>query len=202
MNYILNIRDEDDKKVDKFKYTGVEVVKTSTPKKVKPLIKNTIETIIKKGDKQIIENLLLEIYHTYETYTCEDIAIPVSLNGYEKYFAKSEGFKMAKHTPIHVKSAIYHNLLLNKLGIDKKSETLKSGNKIKYMYVLPNQYNIETIAFLNTYPPEIRQIIQPNMKLMFEKTVLNPIQRILTAINWEIKNPLLEEKVNLLEFFG
>jgi len=201
-HYILNIRDDEGNKVDKFKYTGVEVVKTSTPKKVKPLIKNAIESLIKRGDKKEIENILKTTYEEYQKLKVEDTAIPVSLNGYDKYKMISNGFKTGKHTPIHVKSAIYYNLLLERFDLANKYETLKSGGKIKFTYVLPNTYNINTMAFLNVFPDEFKNDIKPDVDLMFEKTVLNPIYRVIEAIGWDIRNPLINEKVDLLNLLG
>jgi DNA polymerase elongation subunit (family B) len=200
--YILNIRDEEGKKVDKFKYTGVEVVQTKTPKKVKALIKNAIETAIKRGDKKEVETILKNTYEEYQKFSIEDLAMPISLNGYEKYKNRSNGFKTAKSTPIHVKAAIYHNLLLEKKGLTNKYETLKSGSKIKLMYVLPNTYNLQTIAFLGNFPEEFKLEFKPDIEVMFEKTVLKPIYRVLEAIGWNIKNPLINEKVDLLGLFS
>lgn len=201
-NYILNIRDDEGLKVNKFKYTGVEVVKTSTPKKLKPLMKEVIESSMKYGNPKITEKLLNDLYIKYQSFDIDDLAIPVSLNGYEKYAAKTNGFKVGLHTPIHVKGAIYYNLLLEQLDLQNKYELLKNGTKIKNMYLLPNSYNMANIAFLNHFPDELRAILKMDTKLMFEKTVLNPIKRILDVLNWDIKNPLFEEKIDVLDFFS
>lgn len=201
-HYILNIRDDDDKKVDKFLYKGVEVVKTSTPKLIKPLIKNIIETLIKRGDKKEIENILKDVYEKFQLMSIEDIARPISLNGYEKYQGKSVDFKIGLHTPMHVKGAIYYNLLLKKFNLDKKIETLKSGSKIKVVYLLPNEYGIKVLSFINKFPDDFKPIFKPDMDLMFEKSIINPVKMVFDAIKWEVRNPLLQEKVDLLDMFG
>ena len=201
-HYILHLRDVDDEKVDKIKYTGVEVVKTSTPKKIKPLIKNAIELIIRGSVKKEIVAILQNIYDQYQKLNIEEIARPISLNNYVKYKNISNGFKMGKHTPINVKSAIFFNLLLEKYNITNKYETLKAGNKMKFIYLQPNVYNIETIGFNTVFPDEFKVELRPDMEKMFEKTVLDPIYRVLNAINIEIKNPLLQEKVDLLDIFS
>jgi len=200
-HYILNIRDDDDKKVDKFKYTGVEVVRTGTPKKVKPLIKEAIEKVIKTNDQQQVQNILNKIYEKYNQLPVEDIAKPMGLNGYVKYLAKANGFKMGLHTPNQVKGALHYNYLLKIMGLDTKYESLKDGNKMKVMYLLPNQYNINVISFLNKFPEELKSIFQPDRKLMFEKMVMAPIERVLDVIGWKLKTPTLEEKVDLLDLF-
>lgn len=201
-NYILHIRDDEGKAVNKFLYKGVDVVRTSTPKVLKPFIKNTIETLIIRADKKEIEAIMRDTYEKYDTFSVEETAVPRSLNGYDKYFAKSKDFKIGKGTPIHVKGSIYYNLLLKIFKLDNKIPSLKSGDKIKFMYVLPNKYNIKVLAFLNDFPPEFKEHFKPDKDKMFELTVLNPIKRLFEAINWEVRNPLLQEKVDLLEMFG
>jgi DNA polymerase elongation subunit (family B) len=200
--YILNVIEDDGFKTDKFKYTGVEVVTTKTPKKVKPLIKNAIQTIIKKSDKKEVDQIIKDTYKVYQTFSIEDQAVTISLNNYEKYYNRAKEFKAGKGTPNHVKGAIYYNLLLKKYKIDNKYESLKSGDKIKTFYVLPNKYNIESIAFLNKFPEEFKTELSIDIKKMYEKTLLNPIKSVFDVIGWQIKNPSNDEQLDLLEFFG
>ena len=88
------------------------------------------------------------------------------------------------------------------LDLENKHEQLKSGSKIKTLYVHPNKYGIDTIAFLDIYPEEFKDILKTDYQTMFEKTVLKPIYRILDAIEWRVKTPLLEEKVDLFDLLS
>jgi hypothetical protein len=51
-------------------------------------------------------------------------------------------------------------------------------------------------------PEEFKKDLMFDTTLMFEKTVLNPIYRVINAIGWDVKNPLLNEKVDLLSMLG
>ena len=200
--YILNIADDEGKIVDKFKYTGVAVVSTSTPKRVKPLIKKAIETIIKSGDKKAVEQIIKDTYTIYQTFTIEEQAVTKSLNNYTKYLNKAVDMKAGKGTPNHVKGAIYYNTLLKRFNLDKKVESLKNGDKLKTFWLLPNKYNIESIAFATKFPEEFKKHFAIDVKKMYNNTLLTPIKSVFESIGWEIKNPTTEEKVDLLDMFG
>lgn len=184
----------------KYKYTGVEIVRTSTPKKVKPLLKNIVEMILSLRDKNKVSTELQKIYDNYCKFDLYDIAVASSLNNYEKYESLSSAFKIGKHTPIHVKSAIYYNRLLEKHNITNKYQKLKSGDKLKFFLLQDNNLNLKTVAFLNSYPEEFNYLVPDKIK-MFEKTVLKPLERIFSCLKWNIRPPTSEEKNDLLQMF-
>jgi DNA polymerase elongation subunit (family B) len=210
-NYVLEmICDEDgqsfynekgEKLRRKYKYTGLEVVKTSTPQKLKPFLKQIIESIMVKKDRGKVYNDIKKIYDTFEGFSIEEIAVPTSLNNYEKYENMSVGFRMGKHTPIHVKSAIYYNRLLEKHNLSNKYERLKSGDKIKYILLEKNQLGIKTMAFLYDFPNEF-SFLDVDRSGMFEKTVIKPLNRIFEVLQWNIPSPTRGEKNNLLDMFS
>ena len=194
--------DDSGKPMDKkYKYTGYEVVSTTTPKILKPVIMGLVESVLAIGDQTIVTKRLDEIFEEYEKYSIEDIAIPKSLNNYAKYEAKSDGWNMGKGTPCQVKASIWHNKLVDLTGIQNKVEHLKDGDKIKYAYVKKNKYGISVIAFGHTYPEEFK-FLEIDRKMMFDKTVIKPIQRIFDAINWSMTSPTSKDKNQLLLMFS
>ena len=210
-NYVLemicnedgeNFYDDKGKKLRrKYKYTGLEVVKTSTPKKLKPFIKKIIEAIIAERDKVKVTELIRKMYEKFTDFTIEDIAVPTSLNNYDKYEKRATGFRMGKNTPIHVKSAIYYNRLLEKHKLEHKYELLRSGSKIKFVLLEKNTLGIRTIAFLYDFPKEF-SFLAVDKPAMFHKTVLKPLTRIFKVLKWDIPSPTSAEKNNLLTLFS
>ena len=200
--YILKIRDDEGIAVDKVKYTGVEVVSTKTPKKVKPIVKNIIDKLLKNADIKSLDKLLKEAYETFQTFTVEEISQSISVNKLDKYRLKCSGLKMGKGTPWNVKAALAFNLMLEHYNIQNKYESIKSGNKMKLFYVKPNSFNIDAMGFSYIFPPELNGVVQPDVEKMFEKTVFNQIERVFKCIGVRIKNPLSQETVDLFEFFG
>ena len=141
------------------------------------------------------------MYEKFTDFAVEDIAVPTSLNNYDKYEKRAMGFKMGKHTPIHVKSAIYYNRLLEKYKLEHKYELLKSGEKIKFVLLENNNLGIKTLAFLYEFPKEFSFLVV-DKPAMFHKTVLKPLTRIFKVLKWDIPSPTSAEKNNLLTMFN
>lgn len=205
--YILNIMDEDDIPKDEFLYKGVQVVKIATPKKVKPLIKNVIEKVIKSGDMNVVQNVLDEAYVEFQKLSLEDIASPIGLNNYTKYYNQIEKLddgklKFYRSTPRQVRAAIYYNTFLERFNLTNKYEKLTNGNKMKIFYTLPNQYDIDSMVINYKFPEELKEVFKLDYKKMFEKLVFTPVKSVFESINWDMNNPLKEEKTNLLNLFG
>lgn len=198
--YILHIQDDEGIVQNKTKYVGVEVVRSTTPKVVKPLIKNIIETMITTGDQAKTNAALKEAFEAFQTFPVEEISFPKSIKDYDKYANTNNSFNTIKRCPIHVKSAIYYNNFLKRFNVTNKYERIKSGNKIKFFYTQPNKYNVNSIAFLDKFPDEIDLNIDINK--MFEKLVISPTQQLFELLGWVIKKPTAEYAVDLFEILG
>lgn len=198
--YILHVLDDEGVEENKIKYVGVEVVSTSIPKKVKPLIKSIVETLIKTRDYDKVNELYAKVYEDYMQMPIEDIAFPKGIHDLNKYSSRSNGFSTPKSTPIHVNASIYYNLLLDRLNISAKYEKIRSGMKIKYFYTDVNKYNIDKIAFIDTYPTEFEINIDKDM--MFKKTITPAIERLFDAVNWRLKDPNSSAVVDLFKLLS
>jgi hypothetical protein len=59
-----------------------------------------------------------------------------------------------------------------------KYKKINDYTKVKLFYCQPNRYNIDAIAFEETFPQELLTEIQPNMDEMFDKTIIPLIMRL------------------------
>ena len=201
--YVMHILDDEGIKVDKFKYTGVEVVRTSMPNAIKPYAKKIIETMLLTQSLEQTNNILTETYNTFKDLPIEDVAFVMGLRGYEKYASKCNEFNIGTRTPIHVKSAYLHNFLNKKLGIENKYEEISSGDKTRYVYLQqPNKYGIDSIGFKYTFPEEYKSIFKINYEKMFEKILFSGIERFYQGVNWQIRKPSENVTCELFDLFG
>jgi DNA polymerase elongation subunit (family B) len=201
--YVLHILDEEGIPTDKFKYTGVEVVRTTMPAPIKPYVKGIIETMLTTKSQTETNKIFNETYDIFKGLSVEDIAFVMGVKGYEKYEGLCDGFNVAKHMPIHVKAAYYHNLLVEKFGIDRKYEKLSSGDKVRYFYVKqPNRYGISVIGYKYYYPKEFTKIFEPDHEKMFEKIIYSVIERFYESVNWKLKAPGTQVQTDLFELLG
>ena len=198
--YVIHILDEEGIPCDKFKYTGVEVVRTTMPTPIKPKVKKIIETMLLTKNLQETNKIFNETYDIFKQLPVEDIAFTMGIKGYEKYAPECDGFKTAKHMPIHVKAAYYHNKLLERFNIDKTYEKLSSGDKVKFFYTQqPNKFGISVLGYKYYYPKEFKDSFKPDHELMFTKIVYSIIDRFYQAVNWKLKTPGNQVQTDLFD---
>ena len=201
--YILHLLDEEGIACDKFKYTGVEVVRTTMPRPIKPHVKKIMTTMLMSRNQSETNKVLNETYEIFKNLPLQDISFVSGIKNYEKYAAQCDNFKVVKGMPNHVKAAYYYNLLLQKLNIDKKYEKINSGDKIRFFYVRkPNRYGLTSIAFKHYYPKEFTNIFEPDYELMFNKIVFSAIERLYDAVQWKAIEPGQQVQCDLFELLS
>jgi DNA polymerase elongation subunit (family B) len=201
--YILHLLDEEGIPCDKFKYTGVEVVRTTMPTPIKPYVKKIIKTMLTTKNQAETNKILNETYDKFKELKIEDIAFVSGIKNYEKYSAQCDEFKVVKGMPNHVKAAYFYNLLVRKYKIDKKYEMITSGDKIRFFYVQkPNPYGLTSIAFKYYNPKEFSKIFQPDYELMFNKIIFSAIERLYDAVGWRAIEPGKQVQCDLFELLS
>lgn len=198
--YVLHVLDEEGIPCDKFKYTGVEVVRTTMPAPIKPYVKKIIETMLLTRDLSETNKIFNETYEIFKNLSIEDVAFVMGIKGYEKYSAQCDGFKTAKHMPIHVKAAYFYNILLDRFSTGKKYEKISSGDKVRFFYTRqPNKFGIPVLGYKYNYPKEFAKCIEVDHELMFEKIIFSVIERFYEAVRWKLQTPGSQVQTDLFE---
>ena len=201
--YVMHILDDEGIKENKFKYTGVEVVRTTMPNAIKPYAKKIIETMLSTQSLTETNKILNETYDIFKELSPEELAFVMGVKGYEKYAVNCNEFTTVKSMPIHVKSAYFYNLLLDKLSTGNKYESLGSGDKVRYMYVeKPNKYGLDSIGFKYDYPSEFKDTFKIDYDKMFEKILFQGIERFYDCVGWSIRKPAENVQVELFDLFS
>ena len=201
--YVMHILDDEGIRENKFKYTGVEVVRTTMPNAIKPYAKRIIETMLTTQSLAQTNEVLNETYKVFKTLSPEDMAFVMGVKSYEKYADQCNEFNTIKGMPIHVKSAYFYNLMLDKLKTGNRYESIRSGDKVRYMYVeQPNKFGLESIGFKYEHPAEFKDIFKPDYEKMFEKILFQSIQRFYENVKWTIRKPAENVQVELFDLFS
>jgi len=193
--YILNIYNNEGVQYaePKMKVMGLEMVKSSTPAAIRVKMKDSIKLII-NGTEDDIHKFIADFREEFRKMPPEEISTPRGMNGLKTYTDAVSMYK--KGTPIHVKGAILYNHHLKQLGLTKKYELIKEGEKIKYTYLkMPNPFKETVISYPSRLPKEFELDKYVDYDLQFDKTFLDPIRGILDCIGWKT------EKGNSLEDF-
>jgi DNA polymerase elongation subunit (family B) len=200
--YVLHKLDDEGVACNKFKYTGVEVVRTTMPNAIKPYVKKIIEHMIMTEDRASTNEMFEETYDIFKSLPINDIAFVMGIKEYEKYSIYANDWQVKKGTPIHVKSAIYYNKLLQHYGISSKHENITSGDKIRYFYTItPNKFGLKSLGFKYDLPEEFNQDFKIDYEKMFEKIVFSVIDRFYENAGWKSFKPGEALNTDLFDFF-
>jgi len=201
--YVVRMLDKEGIPCSKFKYVGVEVVRTTMPAPIKPRVKNLIETMILTRSQAATNKILTETYHTFKSLPINDIAFVMGIKGYEKYASQCSEFKTAKHMPIHVKAGYFYNKLIDRFDLVSKYEKIGTGDKIRYFYIKqPNKLGLSVIGYKYKFPVELEKILEPDHEKMFEKIIFSVMERFYESVGWKIASPSMAAQTDLFDLLG
>jgi DNA polymerase elongation subunit (family B) len=198
--YILHVLDKEGKIVDEFKFVGVELVRSTTPKKVKKLIEHITKTSLLTQNVKRANESYKESYELFCKLSPDDVALRSSINNMDAYSENVASLKFKKGTPSHIKGAIAHNFLVKQLNLTDKVEEIQTGQKVKKLYCAKNKYGLDAICYSAILPDEFG--LKVDWDKMFSKLVTQPIERLYEAIGWNLPVIGKEVQTDLFEMFG
>ena len=195
--YILNVYNNEGVQYNEpqIKVMGLEMVKSSTPAKVREKMKESIGIMV-SGTEADMHRFIDSFRNEFNNLEPEDISSPRGMNGLAKYADAASLYKTG--TPIAVKGAILYNNLLEKLELTKKYQLIKDGEKLKYSYLkMPNPIKDTVISFPMRLPKELGLHKYIDYDTQFKISFLDPIKSILDCIGWAT-----EKRSTLEDFFS
>ena len=117
----------------------------------------------------------------------------VSRDGETNYAPSSRKlFQFVTKSPAQVRAALAHNDLLKVWKLEKQFEKITHSEKVKWVYTLPNDFFIESLAFKgdDTDPDEILKFVTDHIdrNKMYERELKSKLVDIYTAIGWQYPN--------------
>ena len=192
--YILNVWDSEGVRYDepKLKIMGLEAVKSSTPMACRNAIRECLEVIVNKDEKEA-QAFIRDFKKKFSSLPVEDISFPRGCNGINKWANPTTIY--SKGTPIHVRGALLYNFYNKKHKLTHKYPLIQDGEKVKFVYLkTPNKMSENVMSYLNTFPKEFELDKHVDYDIQFTKSFLDPVKVILDTIGWQ------SEKVASLEF--
>jgi DNA polymerase elongation subunit (family B) len=188
---------ETNKDMEKISAKGLDVVRSSFPKRFGALMNDVLGAILKKKTKKELDDIILTFRKALKDVPYIEIVRNIGISNISKHEDKKEERLnvFPSGAPAHVKAAITYNRLLKRMGLDKKHAPIKSGDKIKWTPLRMNPFRIETLAF-KTYddPQEIMDLVTEYIDhdALFEAELAKKLQNFYDAMNWG----LIPTKVN------
>ena len=179
----------------KLKVMGVEAVKSSTPQVCRDKFKQIFNVILTKGE-QATQDFLREFKKEFKSLPPEEVSFPRGVSDIDKWYDSKIIYKKA--TPIHVRGALLYNHYIKKNKLEKLYESIKNGEKIKFVYLTtPNPMRENIISYSLNLPKELDLHRFIDYNKMYEKSFVEPVRSILDVVGWDD-----EPKATLEEFFG
>jgi len=178
----------------KMKVMGLEMVKSSTPAVIREKLREAIPVIL-TGEKKNVHKFVEDFRQEFMKLPPEAIAFPRGVNGIKKW-AGSPIY--AKGTPIHVRGSLLFNHHIKRLGVERKYQNIRDGDKIKFVYVKkPNPFQEDIISFPSVLPKEFELETYIDYDKQFEKVFVDAIQIVIEPLGWKA-----QEESSLEDFFG
>ncbi len=180
---------ETDEDVDKLAVKGLDVVRSSFPPAFAKLMKEVLGSILKRKEKKDLDTIILDFHSSMKNINYLSIARNTSVKKVSEYddLMETDINSFPKGAAAHSKAAVTYNRLIRKLGLEDKFMQIMDGDKIKWVYLKKNPYNIETVA-IKAYddPPQILDLVENYMdyNLLFEKELSNKLEDFYDALDW------------------
>jgi len=168
------------------------------------LLSDVLEDILANVPKEQIDERISKFKRNMHMLHYDVMANPIGVKGIGKYEVKDEDSsfsKFKKGAPVHVKSAINYNSLLQHWFEGRKYEKIGNGSKIKWVYLKENTFGFDTIGYKGWEdPPQILDFIKNHIdhNRMFEQAMSKKLGMFYKAMKWE---DVVDKEQSIERFF-
>ena len=187
---------------------GLEFKKANFPPVLGKFFKKALVDVLKGATQQEIDSRL-KIFKKQildGSIPLTELGNPQAVKKLNKYTARKaragEMFSvMEKGAPAAVKATVVYNDLLRFWGLHKNHASIAQGDKVKWIYLKQNPYQVDAIAFLEwDLPEKMRTFIEQyaDRKKIFESILLNKLEGFYSDLGWTLNlNPYKQMFFNL-----
>lgn len=194
------INDEGDP-TDELDVKGLDIIRSDFPTAFRELLEDVIVSILKGLEKDEIDKKVLDFRENLKNLDLEDVARPTKVGDLKDYRTDDFG-RTQKGTPAHFAGALNYNDLIKHLGLEKEVSPIKSGSKIKWVYLNKNNLGFEKMAFKGQGDSEkIIRFIKDKTDFvkLYEKSLKSKVEAVYEAMDWNFPS---ENKRQAQKFFS
>jgi hypothetical protein len=205
--YALWVVNEKGAPCDKLEAKGLDIIQSSTPEGIKDYLKEVTKKIIHGESDDDISEFIHKCKDNIKKLSPEEIAVNLQVNNMEEYIFNGQLHKKVNKSggesgiPITVKGSYFFNNIALKFdkNIELNYEPIKSGDKVKVVYLKNNKWKYNIIAFPTRYPKELNNFLQIDYETQIEKYFIKKIELILEPAGK--LHILKQDRNNISDFF-
>ena len=193
--------------VEELDIKGMDIMKSNMTPMYAKFGEELLMDIMYGKTKKEIDKKIQDFRKHIKTISYKTIAKPSGVKQIKNYIASPPPSgqifsKLGLKCPINTKASIYYNDLLRFKKLDKEFPVITEGDKIKFIPLKKNPYNIEVLAFTNESPQFIYDFLDKyaDTDSGFNNVLLNKLQGIYDDVWGPNQFPSLNENVS--KFFN
>ena len=188
--YVCHIVEENGNPVDELLVKGLEIVRSSTPKKCRESLKDTVLRVLKWGSTEVdIKEYAKNIFTDFMSWEVSEVSLPKSCNNIGKFdMCSGGGLSFKKGSPQHMKGAIAHNYYLDHYKI-RDVEPIKEKDKFRLVILKKNDIyrNINCMGYIDKIPNKFNLKKEDvDYGQHFKLAFAQPMENILDAVGWHL----------------
>jgi DNA polymerase elongation subunit (family B) len=200
--YAMLIVNKEGVPVEEMVMMGLDLMKSNMPPLYKKFGQGLLTEIMSGKPKAEIDKRIVDFKSSLDQLPWSDLAKPTGVKQISSYIAKrpspGEIFSEFKlKAPVNTKAAVYYNDLLKFKKSGKQYSLFTEGDKMKYVSLKPNPFNIDVLGFNGYNDPEfIIDFIDKyiDREDAFNSVLLNKLTGVYEDLGWDF--PVLNAKIN------
>jgi len=200
---------EESKDIDEIEIKGLDVVRSSYPKKFRDFMKGILTDILQGTPNKIVNAKIVTFKDTMKDFELEDIAKNTSVKFISNTEAKinfdpkhREPFNFEGGSTAQCKAALAYNDMLRKYELND-TEPILHGGKIKWVYLKENPFGLSGIAFKDDGkdPEVIMDFIHKyiHRTKIWDAELEGKLTDFYTAMRWDMYS---ENNATIEQFFS
>lgn len=182
----------------KIEVKGIDTVRSSFPAAFRKIAGEMLDGLLRSTPREVLEEKIMQFEETIDTHSIFDLSKTssakfVSRDGETNYNPTGRRlFQFIQGSPPQVKAALAYNDFLKVWGLEKQVERIENGNKVKWCYLLPNDFCIDQLAMKadDTDPDQILDFVTHHIdrKGMYESELHKKLKEIWEVVGWKYPN--------------
>ena len=197
MEKLKPVKDKNGKE-GKLEVKGIDTVRSSFPAAFRKFAGTVLDQLLRGVPREVLEEQIMEFEETIDTHSIFDLGKTssvrfVSKDGENNYNPKGRRlFQFVNKTPAQVRAALAYNDLLKIWELDKSVEKIEHSSKVKWVYLLPNDFCIDQLALKadDTDPDKILDFVTHNIdrKKIYDRELHSKLEEIWSVVKWHYPN--------------